>query len=317
MKGFSSVSKIKQEDKKSYQLYCLLDGVYTQVVYEQLESDGNDYYKNVEVTNPEVLSRQKATNSYAPEHTRVSEFVTTTTTTPTSGTVTTTAKVNIDPVAIFSYTFGVTSAAFLISDWKSSFGTPNLTQSTTANKPLVGKKKGGITGDSALYFDGLTSVSTAAQYMTFDTALTLSGDFTIFAYVTPIAEKYIVLLGKAADANMYVQFLGLNQFNIGLGSGKTVFIDLSATPLVINTGVLLTVQRSGTTVYVRVNGRQVGTVTVVSDDLVVDQFGRVGTSVNTLAGYAHHLSIYNGYITTTLTQKENAIIKQASRAQLV
>lgn len=317
MKGFSSVSKIKQEDKKSYQLYCLLDGVYTQVVYEQLESDGNYYYKDLEVTNPEVLSRQKATNSYAPEHGRTSEFVTTTTTTPTSGTVTTTAKVNIDPVAIFSYTFGVTAAAFLISDWKSSFGTPNLTQSTTANKPLVGKKKGGIIRNSALYFDGLTSVSTAAQYMTFDTALTLSGDFTIFAYVTPIAEKYIVLLGKAADANMYVQFLGLNQFNIGLGSGKTVFIDLSATPLVINTGVLLTVQRSGTTVYVRVNGTQVGTVTVVSDDLVVDQFGRVGTSANTLAGYAHHLSIYNGYITTTLTQKENSIIKQASRAQLV
>ena len=315
MKRFSSLPRTEEGDEKSYELYCLLNGVYTNVVYEQLAVDGKYYYKKVNVTEPSRLQKQKAVTSRSVQATRIIEYVESTTTTPQKGTVTTTNAVNIDPVAIFKHDKYISGSSGKIDSWKSSYGTLALSQSTEVNKPSFGVRAGGRAGYAVPYFDGGISGSDG-DYMTFNSSVTLEKDFTIFLCLKAHSAKYVRILGSSSDSNIY---LGFNEdanllFHFGLGSGKTYSASLGAEGIKVGVKNLFTIQRSGTTLYVRKDGVQIATLTVGSDDFVFNQLGRIATEVYTLPAHLSHLSIYNGYIQRDLTSIEQSLIKESSEA---
>ncbi len=316
MKRFSSLPKIEGEEQKEYELYCLIDGIYTNVIYEQLAVDGEYYYKKLNVTNPAKLQKQKALVAYNTESTRIVEYVETTTTKPQTGTVTTTNTVNIDPVAVFTYNKYIKGDSGKIDSWNSSYGDLSISQSTADLKPSFGSRAGGRVGFGVPYFDGGVSGANG-DYMTFSSSVTLEKDFTIFMYIKPHG-KYLRFLGSSSDTDIHLSLHeDSNQYlHFGLGSGKTYTIDykLVAGGVVSSKETtLLTIQRSGTTLYLRKDGVAVGSVTVAEDDFVFNQLGRKGTETYTMASYISHLSIYNGYIQRNLTDIENSLITESSK----
>ena len=138
------------------------------------------------------------------------------------------------------------------------------------------------------------------------------------AYFRPNNEKYVRILGSSSDSNIFLSFNedANRNLHFGLGSGKTHAISLGTGAIGFDKEYQVTIQRSGTTLYARVNGTQVATATVTTDDFVVDQVGRVGTSVLTFGGHIMNLSIYDGYITSKLPYLEKGITKTSSKAQL-
>ena len=80
--------------------------------------------------------------------------------------------------------------------------------------------------------------------------------------------------------------------------------------------ILITLQRSGTTLYIRENGVQVASETTPTTDFIFNQFGiRGGLTSDTYNGSLYHISAYNHYISTNLVDLENSIIKQALLAK--
>ena len=79
---------------------------------------------------------------------------------------------------------------------------------------------------------------------------------------------------------------------------------------------LITVQRKGTTLTVRKNRKQIGSTTVDTDDLVIDQVARWGTSSLTFGGNISYLAGYDGCINTKLLSMERAIINHSQKATL-
>jgi hypothetical protein len=156
--------------------------------------------------------------------------------------------------------------------------------------------------------------------MTFSSSVTLEKDFTIFLCLKPHSPKYIRILGNSSDSDVYLTFhddANLN-FHFGLGSGKTYTIDYKLAAggaLERNTKILLTIQRSGTTLYLRKDGVAIGSVTVADDDFVFNQLGRKGTETYTLPAHLSHLSIYNGYIQRNLSNIENSLMTESSSVE--
>lgn len=296
-------------------LYCIVDGVYTPVVYQQVAEDGDLYYNEVKVmSRNKVARRGSLRGGHLPV--LIKENVTTTTTKP-QGTTTTKTIVNVSPLAIFDYTSNVQHTSELITSWSSTVTKSFLRQATSANKPRLGRRKGGESNNVAPFFVKGTDNDTGS-FMSFNSALTISGDFTIMTYFRPNNIKYFRMLGNSSDSNIFLSFNeDANQnFHFGLGSGKTHTISLGTYTMGFDRDYQVTIQRSGTTLFARVNGVQAATATVTTDDFVVDQVGRVGTSVLTFGGHIMNLSIYDGYITSRLPYLEKAITKTSSKAQL-
>ena len=296
-------------------LYCVIDGVYTPVVYQQVAEDEELYYNEVKVMPRNKIARRESLKG-GHQPVVIKESVTTTTTKP-QGTTTTTTVSSVSPLAIFDYRSNIQHSSELIGSWDSTLTSVYLEQTTSANKPRLGRRKGGSANNVAPFFVKGTANDTGS-YMSFNSALTISGDFTIMAYFRPNNIKYVRMLGNSSDSNIFLSFNEDSSLNLhfGLGSGKTHAISLGTSAIGFDKNYQVTIQRSGTTLYARVNGTQAATATVTTDDFVINQLGRVGTSINTFGGHIMHLSIYDGYITSRLPYLEKAITKTSSKAQL-
>jgi len=310
-----SKQSISKKQKLKNKLYCLVDGVLTPMVYQDKGEDGLDYYNDLMVSSPKRTMQQSASfprHSYS----RIVEHnVETTTTTPQAGTVTTHADVTIKPVFLFDYSKQVVELSDKLATWKSCYGAYTLSNGTSNLAPKLGKRAGGVNDQSSIYFDGDQSTG---DYLSSSANITLSGDFTIFIYFTIEQEKYVRFVGKASDANVYISFNddANMQFHFGLASSKTYTISMGSSTLSRDTGTLVTVQRSGTTLYLRKDGLPIGSTTIATDDLVIDQVGRIGTSSFTFGGNIHYMSGYDGYISTKLKTIEDSIITHSEKATL-
>ena len=295
-------------------LYCLVDGVLTPMVYTEKGEDGNEYYNELMISSPKRIIQ---ISSSAPRHSfpLLTEFnVATTTTTAQKGTVTTFADVTIQPVFLFDYKKQVIQSASRLATWASCYGGFILSNSTSNLAPKLGRKAGGVNEESSIYFDGNHS---EGDFVSSSANITMSGDFTLFLHFVYEQEKYIRLLGKSSDANVYVGFNedANRNFHFGLGSGKTYTISMGDDALTA-APTLITVQRKGTTLTVRKNRKQIGSTTVATDDLVIDQVARWGTSNLTFGGNISYLAGYDGCITTKLVSIERAIINHSQKARL-
>jgi len=297
---------IKQDALKN-NVYATIDGVLQPIVYDTIEPDGMGNKNNVYLTPEDRLAKRKAASNTKAIST-VQEIV--------GGTATL-----VSPEFVFDYNKGyaeVTSGNN-IKTWLASFSRNQLSQSDEALRPDVGLDGRGVNGFSPAYFSANNK-----DYMTFNNSITLSGDFTVFLYVEPIPEVANVhtnhrFLGKSDDADMY--------FSIGEYSNRSYSLSFSSSSIVLVsiTGLywkpttkklLITLQRSGSALYIRENGVQVASETTPITDFTFNQFGRIGGITSpTYNGSLHHISAYNEYISTNLEDLEQSIIKQASLAK--
>lgn len=288
--------------QQGYDIYCTVNGVLSPVVYTRTEIDGSSYIDNVNLTKSKRVRRQISAKNTRSTLIPVTEGAST-----------------INAVASFTYDYGLKESSGNISYWLSSYDRINLQQSTTANQPDLGLYGKGVLGNSPVYFNYDNS-----DYMIFNSVITLTGDFTIFMYVEPIplvanVHKYHRFLGKSDDNDMY--------FSIGESGNKSYILSFSSSSSVavgISTEywqpsskkILITLQRSGTTLYIRENGVQVASETTPTTDFSFNQFGiRGGLLSDTYNGSLYHLSAYDGYISNDLKSIENSIIKKASLAK--
>ena len=298
--------------------YCLVDGVLTPMVYQKEAEDGALYYDDLHITSPNRLSFQQGLRQETAIRTQT-ETTTTTVTKPT-GVTTTTTTTTIRPSFVWDYTYGIESSSGLVSGWSASIGKEIFSQATSNLKPKLGERAGGVEGSSSVFFDG-GRVDGVGDYMSTSANVTVSGDFTMFIYATPYLNKYMRFLGNSADANVYISFhaTGDQVFDFGLGSGKTYSIDYKIAndlkTIESRKETQLTIQRSGTTLYLRKDGVDMGSTTVSTDDFVFNQIGRVGTATYTYGGYISHLSIYDGYISSRLSEMENSITIESAKSR--
>ena len=311
-----------QENKlSSNRLYCTIDGVKTPVVYRFYEdnySSGEQYsYLNdLYVTSEKRIASQVGSKQDITFINTFSELVTTTTTTA-QGTTTTTATTNILPVCVFDFFAKVYDTSGGITQWKSSFGTPTLSQTTSANRPSLGIETRGVNGFTPIYFNTYQS-----DFMSLDSAITLSGDFTMFFYIKPIGipvNKYFRLLGKSDDNNMFLSIgeSSDKSYKLSFDGSTSTELDLRQTYWIPSSDkLLITIQRSGTTLYVRENGTEIANTTVSANDFVFDQVGKLGNNTDFFFnGSIYHFSVFDGYLNTNLETIENSIISSTDKAK--
>jgi hypothetical protein len=317
----AKIYSIDENKLLSNKVYCTIDGVKTPVVYRFSEnnySSGEEYsYLNdLYVTSERRIASQIGSKQKLNLRKTFSESVTTTTTTA-QGTTTTTATTNILPVCVFDFFAKVYDTSGGITQWKSSFGTPILSQTTSANRPSLGVETRGVNGFTPIYFNTYQS-----DFMSLDSAITVTGDFTMFFYIEPIGtpvNKYFRLLGKSDDNNMFL--------SIGERSEKSYVISFDgSTSSEINANgeywspsskrLLITIQRSGTTLYVRENGTQITSGAVSANNFVFDQVGKLGNNTDFFFnGSIYHFSVFDGYLNTNLETIEKAIISSTDKAK--
>lgn len=306
-----------KKNRTANRCYCLVDGVLTPMVYQKEAEDGLLYYDDLHITSPNRLSFQQGLRQET--IVRVQTETTTTTVTKPTGVTTTTTTTTIRPSFVWDYTYGINAVSGLVSRWSASIGKESFSQATTNLKPKLGERQGGLAGLSSVFFDGGRGDG-VGDYMSTSANVTVSGDFTIFIYAKPYLGKYMRFLGNSADANMYISFhaTGDQVFDFGLGSGKTYSIDYKVAndlkEIENRKETQLTIQRNGTTLYLRKDGVDMGSTTVSTDDFVFNQIGRVGTAAYTYGGYISHLSIYDGYIISRLSEMENSITIESGKS---
>jgi hypothetical protein len=287
-----------------YQLYCTIDGVLTPVVYKNKDINDVEFYEEVSITKRRRLSRQKSLQNTRSFNIPVIQDSTV-----------------INPLFVFNYNSGIkeVTSGNNLKTWNSSIGTNQLTMPVTATQPDIGLKGNGIEGISPIYFNYDNS-----DYMIFSSGVTLTGDFTIFMYVEPIplipkVHKKHRFLGKSDDNDMYFSIGESGNTSYTLSFSSISKVQVSITPEYWQPSskkILITLQRSGTTLYIRENGVQVASETVPTTDLAFNQFGIIGgLTSDTYNGSLYHASAYDGYITTELASLERAIIKKASLAK--
>ncbi len=285
-------------------VYATIDGVLQPIVYDKRFIDSTTAKENVFLTPEKRLARRKnAKNKASLTVPQIQD------------------NSVINPIFTFEYNKGfveVTSGNN-IKTWLASFSKNQLSQSDEAHRPDIGLDGRGVNGFSPAYFSANNK-----DYMTFNNSITLSGDFTVFLYVEPIPEVANVhtnhrFLGKSDDADMY--------FSIGEYPYRSYSLSFSSSSIVLVsiTGLywrptekklLITLQRSGSTLYIRENGVQVASETTPTTDFTFNQFGRIGGVTSpTYNGSLYHISAFDGYITTELEKLEQSIIKQASLAK--
>ncbi len=305
-------AKRKEKTNIDYCLYCLVDGVYTKMVYQERDFDGNYFYNELKVAPTKKASRLK---SLRPSTSRgkLTETVTTTTQTPQGVKKTTTVK-EIKPSLVLDYSNSVKDASGAVTSWGSSVGGYSFAQATSNNQPKLGIESGGVNGFSAIYFEQDNATPSNGDLLAISSGnVTLSGDFTIFVNFNPTILKYIRLLGNSSNSDIGFYSDSFDTFSFGLGTWKVYNTEGEVGQ---KTNDLVTIQRNGATRYVRKDGGQVGEHTVDNDDFVIDQIGRTGSSGYTLGGYIQHISAYNGYITSSLSEIEKQIIRTSSQATL-
>jgi|14_taG_2_1085336.scaffolds.fasta_scaffold05050_2 hypothetical protein len=287
-----------------YQLYCTIDGVLTPVVYKNKDINDVEFYEEVSITKRRRLSRQKSLQNTRSFNTPVIQDSTV-----------------INPLFVFNYNSGIkeVTSGNNLKTWNSSIGTNQLTMPVTATQPDIGLKGNGIAGVSPIYFNYDNS-----DYMIFSSGVTLTGDFTIFMYLEPIplipkVHKKHRFLGKSDDNDMYFSIGESGNTSYTLSFSSISKVKVSITPEYWQPSskkILITLQRSGTNLYIRENGVQVASETVPTTDFAFNQFGIIGgLTSDTYNGSLYHASAYDGYITTELASLERAIIKKASLAK--
>lgn len=286
--------------QQGYDIYCTVNGVLSPVVYTRTEIDGSSYIDNVNLTKSKRVRRQISAKNTRSTLIPVTEGAST-----------------INAIASFTYDYGLKESSGNISYWLSSYDRINLQQSTTANQPDLGLYGKGILEHSPIYFKRDNS-----DFMSLDSAITVSGDFTMFFYIEPIPvaslHKQYRLLGKSDDNDMYISIgESINEsYNISFASGSEYATTVSGYWQPSSKKLLITIQREGSKVYIRENGIQVATGTIPTSDFVFDQFGKIGNvSIPTFNGSLYHFSLYDGYISNELQSIENSIIKKSSLAK--
>jgi len=290
-------------DKELYnRVYCTIDGVLTPVIYKASERDYITY-TDLYVTNEKRLSQQTALTKSTSLSRLFKE-------------VENSAEVSISPLCVFDFHSNIKSDNSNVVAWGSSYSSVQLSQSTTANQPTLGELGKGVNGFSPIFFKRDNS-----DFMSLNSSITVSGDFTMFFYIQPIAHplhKQYRLLGKSDDNDMYISIgESINEsYNISFASGSEYATTVSGYWQPSSKKLLITIQREGSKVYIRENGTQVATGTIPTSDFVFDQFGKIGNvSTPTFNGSLYHFSLYDGYISNDLKSIENSIIKKASLAK--
>lgn len=289
-------------------VYATIDGVLQPIIYDKKFIDSTTAKENVFLTPEKRLARRKAASNTKAVST-VQEIDGETATV-------------VSPEFVFDYSKGyaeVTSGNN-IQTWLASFSNNQLTQANPSFRPDVGLKGNGVNGVSPAYFNYDNT-----DHFVFSSGVTLTGDFTIFMYVEPIplvpnVHKYHRFLGKSDDNDMYFSIgeFGSRSYTISFSSSSSVSV--SSLPYEYwqpsSKKILITLQRSGSTMYIRENGVQVATDTMPTTDFSFNQFGiRGGLTSDTYNGSLYHISAYNHYISTNLVDLENSIIKKASLAK--
>ena len=314
----SIISKRKRvvDDKQSTdRVYCTVDGVLTPVVFKSVE---NLYttYDDLFVTSQKKITLQQSLKGVRSLSRTLTDEITTTSTTAQAGTVTTTSLVTINPVCVFDYHSHIKTEAGRLLNWGSSFGSAALSQSTEANRPFVGRGGGGKPFFSPMYFSIYDS-----SFMSLNSAITLSGDFTILLYVSIIGHpvnKYMRFLGKSDDNNMFFSAgdVGDKSYKLSFDSSNSVTFDSSTFYYKPSTSpLLISLIRSKDQLTVRENGVDIATKTCPTSDFVFDQFGRTGNIDLSFNGAVWHFSAYDGAISRSLSKIETSIIKSASQSK--
>ena len=176
------------KDKELYnRLYCTIDGVLTPVIYKASERDYITY-TDLYVTNEKRLSQQTALTKSISLSRQFKEVENST-------------EVSISPLCVFDFHSNVKSDNSNVVAWGSSYNSLQLSQSTTANQPILGELGKGVNGFSPIHFSIYNS-----SFMSLSSAITLSGDFTMFFYVKIIGHpvnKYMRFLGKSDDNDIF------------------------------------------------------------------------------------------------------------------
>ena len=291
------------KDKELHnRLYCTIDGVLTPVIYKASERDYITY-TDLYVTNEKRISSQNALTKSISLSRRFKE-------------VENSAEVSISPLCVFDFHSNIKSDNSNVVAWGSSYSSAQLSQSTTANQPMLGELGKGVNGFSPIFFKRDNS-----DFMSLNSSITVSGDFTMFFYIHPIAyplHKQYRLLGKSDDNDMYISIgESFNEsYNISFASGSEYATTISGYWQPSSKKLLVTIQREGSKVYIRENGTQVATGTIPTSDFVFDQFGKIGNvSIPTFNGGLYHFSAYDGYLDSNLETVENAILKSVKQAK--
>lgn len=319
----SKIYKKQREDSLSKYVYCTVDGALVKVVYKSGEgynNNGSTYsnYSDLKITNSYRVGIQESLKATSKTQTVFTEEEETTTTTPQLGTVTTKTTTKINPVCIFNYNHKVYSSSGSVSKWASSYDSFTFSQSTSANMPILGKYGKGVSNQSPIYFNLYSS-----SFMSLNSAITLSGNFTMFFYVGLIGHpvnKYMRFLGKSDDNDMFFSAgdASNKSYIMKFDSSNTVQFDSSTyyyTPS--SNPLLITVTRSKDQLTIRENGVRIGTQTCPTSDFVFDQFGRTGNIDLSFNGAVWHFSAYDGAMKNNLTKVEDSIIKLASQSKSV
>jgi len=295
------------QDTLKDSVYATIDGVLQPIVYDATEVNQITKKSNVYLTPEARLAKRKAASNTKAIST-VQEIDGETATV-------------VNPEFVFDYSKGyaeVTSGNN-IQTWLASFSNNQLTQANSSFRPDVGLDGRGVNGVSPAYFKYDNT-----DHLVFSSSVTLTGDFTIFMYVEPIPlipniHKYHRFLGKSDDNDMYFSIGESGNTSYTLSFSSSSRVQVSITPEYWQPSskkILITLQRSGTTLYIRENGVQVASETTPTTDFIFNQFGiRGGLTSDTYNGSLYHISAYNHYISTNLVDLENSIIKQALLAK--
>lgn len=300
-------------DKKKQTLYCTIDNVKIPVVYNNSRNYSNpdDGFCDIVTVTPELrLAQQlslKQTNKPINSFTEVETTVVQAT--PQQEQTTTTTPKKISPVFIFDYSSGIRAKNFQVDIWATQTSDLSLRQNTAANKPFLGKNRNGVVGSSVPFF-----FNENQSFLSTTSSVTLSGDFTLFAYIQPVIiqkiNKYVRILGNSGDANMFLVIReGNNESKLSFSASSSADVNLSTNPYPSSPRFLVTIQREGNTLIYRENKTTLAVVDCPTTDFVFDQVGRVGTDINTYNGGIYHLSAFDGVVKDRLELIEDAIIR--------
>tara|TARA_R100001460_G_scaffold15966_2_gene35126 strand:- start:330 stop:1280 length:951 start_codon:yes stop_codon:yes gene_type:complete len=307
--GISGRIELKKQRNK---LYTEIDGVYTPLVYEQQDSDGQYYYREVFVTDPNRLAKQKSLLNKSVRTSSVKDFDVVTTTTPQEGTKTKITEKTVKNTLYLTYKQNVISndsdgqsSGTRVSQWTSIQGSSFFRQGTTSSQPYLGGISGGVAGQSPLYFDH------TATHLEANSNITLSNNFSIFISFSIEKDKYVRLLGNSSDANVFISFnenANLN-FHFGLGSGLTYELSHS-TEILRDTPYVLSLVRSGSTLTVRLNKTSLGSLTVSTNDLVINTLGRAKDTNFFFGGHISAVQFWDEALSVKLEEFEDILLNE-------
>jgi hypothetical protein len=295
---FSNQKQILQS-KEGEKVYCTVEGVLQEVVYSKVNENQSEYYENVRLTKQSRLRLQQSSTSQASFNISQRED-----------------DLTVYPIYVFDYSKLIIERGGIVEYWGSSIGDLHLEQTTEVNKPILGEFANGVNGFSPLYFNRSNS-----SFMSLNSPITITGDFTMFFYINPIAipnHKQYRLLGKSDDNDMYLSIgESYNEsYNLSFSSSSEVVVSTTGYWQPSSRKLLITIQRNNNKIYIRENGTQVFNGVIPITDFTFDQIGKIGNiSIPTFNGSIYHFSAYNGYLYENLDKLENSIIKNSELAK--